>query len=50
MLELLNQGIHANHEDKFRRKNIILLPSSGELIVSGDLHGHQRNLDRIITY
>jgi hypothetical protein len=50
MLELLNQGIHANHEDKFRRKNIVLLPSSGELIVSGDLHGHQRNLDRIITY
>ena len=50
MLEVLNQGINANHEDKFRRKNIILLPLSGELVISGDLHGHQRNLDRIITY
>ncbi|NQV33366.1 MAG: metallophosphoesterase [Phycisphaeraceae bacterium] len=50
MLELLNQGINANHEDKFRRKNIVLLPLSGELVITGDLHGHQRNLDRIITY
>lgn len=50
MLEQLNQGINANHEDKFRRKNIILLPLSGELVITGDLHGHQRNLDRIITY
>jgi len=50
MLELLNQGIKVNKEDKFRRKNIVLLPFSGDLIISGDLHGHQRNLDRIMTY
>ena len=50
MLELLNQGISANHEEKFRRKNLVLLPSSGELVVTGDLHGHPRNLDRIINY
>lgn len=50
MLELLNQGIHANRKDKHRRKNIIRLPLSGELVVTGDLHGHQRNLDRIVTY
>ncbi len=50
MLELLNKGIKANREDKFRKKNLILLPLSGELVVTGDLHGHQRNLDRIVTY
>ncbi len=50
MLDALNQGTRANHSDKFRTKNVILLPLSGELVISGDLHGHQRNLDRIITY
>ncbi len=50
MLELLNNGLKANQEDKFRKKNLILLPSSGELVITGDLHGHQRNLDRIVTY
>ncbi|MCF7975525.1 MAG: metallophosphoesterase [Phycisphaerae bacterium] len=50
MLELLNQGIKANLEDRFRKKNLILLPTSGDLIISGDLHGHQRNFERIATY
>lgn len=34
-------------EDKFRKNNIIHLPEKGELIASGDIHGHRRNFERI---
>jgi predicted phosphodiesterase len=50
IIDLLNRGIQANHLDKFRRGNLVHLPAKGSLIVSGDIHGHRRNLERIITY
>jgi hypothetical protein len=49
-IDLLNRGIAANHTDKFRRGNLIHLPAEGSLIISGDIHGHRRNLERLITY
>ncbi len=49
-IDLLNKGTQANVADSFRQGNIIALPDSGSVIVTGDLHGHRRNLERIITY
>ena len=49
-LELLKKGIEANNADKFRRGSLISLPSAGSLIVTGDIHGHKRNFERIVTY
>jgi hypothetical protein len=49
-IDLLNRGIQANQTDKFRRGNLIHVPAKGTLIVSGDLHGHRRNLERLVTY
>jgi hypothetical protein len=49
-IDLLNRGIQANHTDKFRRGNLIHLPAEGSLVVSGDIHGHRRNLERLITF
>ncbi len=49
-IDLLNKGISANHTDRFRRGNIVRLPAEGTLVVSGDLHGHRRNFERIVTY
>ncbi len=50
IIDLLNRGIQANHTDKFRRGNLIHLPARGSLVVGGDIHGHRRNLERLITY
>jgi hypothetical protein len=47
---LLKKGFEANYSDKFRRGNIIELPADVELIATGDIHGHQRNLERIIKF
>lgn len=49
-IDLLNRGIQANQTDKFRRGNLVLLPSHGSLVVGGDIHGHRRNLERLVTY
>ncbi len=48
--DLLKNGIEANNTDRFRRENVILLPNEGSLIVTGDIHGHRRNFERIVAY
>ena len=48
-IDLLNRGIQANQTDKFRRGNLIHLPAKGSVIISGDIHGHRRNLERLVT-
>ena len=49
-MELLNSGIEANQKDKFRQGNLIRLPAQGDLIITGDLHGHRRNFERIVAF
>ena len=50
IIDLLNEGIEANNTDKFRRGNVIHLPADGSLIITGDLHGHRRNFERIVAF
>lgn len=47
---LLNDGSAANYSDKFRIGNIIYIPDDAELIATGDIHGHQRNFKRIVSF
>ncbi|MFH1615237.1 MAG: metallophosphoesterase [Planctomycetota bacterium] len=48
--ELLQKGLHANNRDAFRRGNVVHLPGEGRLIATGDIHGHRRNFERIVSY
>lgn len=48
--QLFSRGVESNQRDPFRRGNLVCLPSSGRVILSGDLHGHRRNFERIVTY
>lgn len=50
IVELLKKGAAANQADKFRKSNLIHLPAEGTLVISGDLHGHQRNFERVTTF
>jgi predicted phosphodiesterase len=49
-IKLLEAGILANQQDKYRQANMILLPQEGDVIVAGDIHGHRRNFERVISY
>lgn len=50
VIDLLKKGIEANHADKYRRDNVVHLPAEGSLILSGDLHGHRRNFEKIVSF
>lgn len=49
-IDLLKRGISANQTDKFRRGNLVELPNEGSLVLTGDIHGHRRNFERIATF
>ncbi|MDO8303461.1 MAG: metallophosphoesterase [Sedimentisphaerales bacterium] len=50
VIDVLREGIDANNTDPYRQGNVITLPNTGVLVVSGDLHGHRRNFERIVSY
>jgi len=50
IIDLLNKGAEANNADRFRRGNLIYLPFDVQLIATGDIHGHRRNFERIVTF
>ena len=50
IIDLLNKGAEANNSDRFRRGNLIYLPADGSLIITGDIHGHRRNFERIVAF
>ncbi len=50
IIELLKKGREANHADKFRRGNVVVLPSDGKVVLTGDIHGHRRNFERIVAF
>ena len=49
-IELLKNGTDANNTDPYRHGNVIVLPNTGDIVVSGDLHGHIRNFQRIVKF
>jgi hypothetical protein len=50
IIDLLNKAGQACNTDRFRRGNLIHLPAEGSLIITGDIHGHRRNFERIVTF
>ncbi|MFA6187050.1 MAG: metallophosphoesterase [Phycisphaerae bacterium] len=49
-IDILLAGIKANEADNCRQHNLVLLPNKGEVMVSGDIHGHRRNFERVVSY
>jgi len=49
-IDLLEKARQANLADKYRQANLITLPRQGSLIITGDVHGHRRNFERICAF
>jgi len=47
-IDLMDRAAEANRSDPFRQALLIELPTEGEILVAGDLHGNRKNLDRIL--
>lgn len=50
IIELLKNGTQVNYACVYRSGNLLELPSKGDLIITGDLHGHRRNFERIVSF
>ena len=50
VVDLLRSGVKANSTDEYRQGNLICLPACGSLVITGDLHGHRRNFERIRAF
>ena len=50
IIDLLKNGEKANYSDEFRSGNLVNLPANGSLIIAGDIHGHRRNFERIVSF
>jgi len=49
-IELLQSARAANIEDKYRRGNVIYLGETGSIVITGDIHGHRRNFERVVSF
>ena len=50
IIELYQQGREANLVDPLRKGQHLEFNSPGEVIMTGDLHGHERNFDKIVRF
>ncbi len=50
IIDLLEKGVEANNTDRFRQGNLICLPADGSLVITGDIHGHRRNFERLTAF
>ncbi|MCD4831373.1 MAG: metallophosphoesterase [Anaerohalosphaeraceae bacterium] len=49
-ISLLEAGIEANTKDRWRKFNVVNLGSDGDVVIAGDIHGHRRNFERVVSY
>jgi hypothetical protein len=50
IIDLLKKAAEANNSDSLRRGNLLHLPADGSLIITGDIHGHRRNFEKIVAF
>jgi len=47
-IALMDEGVRANLRDPYVTGFLVELPGEGEVMITGDLHGHRGNLRRIV--
>jgi len=50
IIAALDGGRKANRHDQYREGNLIKLQPPGAVIMTGDLHGNERNFERLLNY
>jgi hypothetical protein len=48
--DVYREAARANREDPLLRGSTLVFPNYGQLVATGDLHGHRRNFERIRNY
>lgn len=49
-IETFRQAAELNLDDPLRQGSQLVFPNYGQLVVTGDLHGHRRNFTKLVKY
>jgi hypothetical protein len=49
-VDVFREATELNFEDPLRKGSQIIFERYGQLVVTGDLHGHRRNFDKLVKY
>ncbi len=50
LIDALEKGTQANLQSKYRHGNLIRLSGPGQLIMTGDIHDHDRNYEKLVRF
>jgi hypothetical protein len=49
-IETLRLAARHNRDDPLRRGSLLEFPNYGQLVMTGDLHGHERNFEKLVKF
>lgn len=49
-IDTLNQAAEFNLSDPFRKGSLLCFSNYGQVVMTGDMHGHRRNFDKLVRY
>lgn len=49
-IDLFLEAAELNRTDPLRRGSLLELPHYGQVVMTGDLHGHRRNFEKLVAY
>ena len=49
-IETLRLAARHNRDDPLRKGSLLELPNYGQLVMTGDMHGHERNFEKLVRF
>lgn len=49
-VECLRRAAGYNRDDPLRRGSLLAMPNYGQVVMTGDLHGHRRHFDKLVRF
>ena len=49
-IETFRQAAELNRTDPVRKGSLLQFPNYGQVVMTGDMHGHRRNFEKLVKY